>query len=105
LQVRRNMSCHIGSRWLTNSRAKRIKCDEEKPTCGRCARSGSDCAGYEPPVSSKSSNLFLTFAIAGKGPPSRTVPGFVPSVLRDSSFSRGDKDLLLLGRQRYMSIQ
>jgi hypothetical protein len=85
-------------------RAKKIKCDEAKPFCSRCVRSGWECSGYQPSVGSKSSNLFLTFAIAGKGPPSRTLPGFIPSVLRGSSSSRGDKGLLLLGRQRYVSL-
>jgi hypothetical protein len=86
-----------------SGRAKKIKCDEEKPSCCRCIRLGLACSGYDASVSLKSSNLFLTFAIAGPGPPSRTVPGFVPSVLKDSSSSRGEKDLLLLGRQRYRS--
>ncbi|OAL35021.1 hypothetical protein AYO20_05736 [Fonsecaea nubica] len=28
---------------------RRIKCDEEKPTCQRCIRSGKVCLGYDPP--------------------------------------------------------
>lgn len=32
----------------TRSRQRRIKCDEERPSCLRCQRSGRICAGYPP---------------------------------------------------------
>ncbi|KAK3386880.1 hypothetical protein B0H63DRAFT_141793 [Podospora didyma] len=36
------------SRGCLTCRARRIKCDEGKPTCKRCEKSGRECAGYRP---------------------------------------------------------
>ncbi|KAL2133441.1 hypothetical protein VTI74DRAFT_2327 [Chaetomium olivicolor] len=36
------------SRGCRTCRARRIKCDEGKPTCMRCARSKRECGGYRP---------------------------------------------------------
>jgi len=40
------------------TRARRVKCDEEKPTCLRCARSGRICEGY--PERAPSNSLVLS---------------------------------------------
>lgn len=39
------------SRGLTNlgGRKRKVKCDEAKPTCDRCANTGRTCDGYAPP--------------------------------------------------------
>ncbi|KAK4164966.1 putative transcriptional regulatory protein [Cladorrhinum sp. PSN259] len=36
------------SRGCRTCRARRIKCDEGKPTCQRCAKSKRECGGYRP---------------------------------------------------------
>lgn len=36
------------SRGCRTCRQRRIKCDEEKPTCKRCEKSRRDCGGYRP---------------------------------------------------------
>lgn len=48
-------TCKYACHWLqpsilqsNYSRARRIKCDETKPTCVRCQRSGKHCEGYRP---------------------------------------------------------
>ncbi|OTA99652.1 hypothetical protein M426DRAFT_253954 [Hypoxylon sp. CI-4A] len=54
---------------------RRVKCDERKPLCGRCEKSGYECAGYQDP-NLKSSN---------ESPrPTRKPAGL--SVLRPKSF-------------------
>ncbi|KAI1390751.1 uncharacterized protein F4822DRAFT_162687 [Hypoxylon trugodes] len=39
----------------TTCKVRRVKCDEKKPCCSRCERSGYTCAGYEEPGPKRSS--------------------------------------------------
>lgn len=36
-------------------KARKVKCDEQKPECGRCSTSGRRCEGYSPSPSSSTS--------------------------------------------------
>ncbi|KAK7926942.1 Transcriptional regulatory protein moc3, partial [Apiospora marii] len=46
--------------WSTPSRARKVKCDEARPACSRCRKSGRDCGGYEvPPTGSISWSRLL----------------------------------------------
>ncbi|KAI3339754.1 hypothetical protein F4824DRAFT_507994 [Ustulina deusta] len=49
---------------------RRVKCDEAKPTCARCAKSGHGCAGYEA-----SSGTVRKGAAAADGMRDATTPG------------------------------
>jgi hypothetical protein len=33
---------------IISSRSRRVKCDEQKPSCARCIRAGRECKGYPP---------------------------------------------------------
>ncbi|TGJ83485.1 hypothetical protein E0Z10_g5276 [Xylaria hypoxylon] len=52
---RRAMHAKARTGCLTCKR-RRVKCDETKPTCARCIKSGHMCAGYEDCVTAQSSN-------------------------------------------------
>ena len=41
--VPRSLGCSL-------CRKRRVKCDEQKPTCGNCQKYGVDCPGYEKDV-------------------------------------------------------
>ncbi|KAI0896014.1 hypothetical protein F4806DRAFT_49118 [Annulohypoxylon nitens] len=54
---------------------RRVKCDERKPSCGRCEKSGFPCAGYEDPNPRR-----------GKEPPSaKSRRSIGPAALRPKS--------------------
>ncbi|KAK7724849.1 hypothetical protein SLS57_004120 [Botryosphaeria dothidea] len=53
----RSSGCHT-------CRARHIKCDERKPTCLRCEKSGYTCQGYKKPIH------FLIHTAAGPSPSS-----------------------------------
>lgn len=63
-----------------SSRIRRVKCDEQKPSCARCIRAGRECKGYPPPAKDSHShngglslNLPIkAYSIPFKVPGSRT---------------------------------
>lgn len=60
-------------------RARKVKCDEARPHCSRCQKSGQNCAGYrDPPVGSLSWSRLL-----------RTRPSILPSSTATSDDLRG----------------
>lgn len=56
---------HITNR-RTRFRARRIKCDEAKPACHRCVKSGHMCRGYSIAAPSKNAPVRFTVAIEPK---------------------------------------
>ncbi len=59
-------------------RIRRVKCDETKPQCKRCAQSGRICDGYVPPSAEGLSRRALTAAVralAAPGPACRILAG------------------------------
>ncbi|OJD35218.1 transposase tc1-like protein [Diplodia corticola] len=62
----RSSGCHT-------CRARHIKCDERKPTCRRCEKSGYTCQGYEKPIH------FLIHTAAGQSSSSTSSAGATPS--------------------------
>ncbi|OAQ98006.1 hypothetical protein LLEC1_04401 [Akanthomyces lecanii] len=48
----------------TNCKKRRIKCDEQRPECTQCIRSGKTCVGYPPP--SRNSRPAMEIRIAPK---------------------------------------
>ncbi|KAK0640208.1 White-opaque regulator 1 [Lasiodiplodia hormozganensis] len=62
----RSSGCHT-------CRARHIKCDERKPTCRRCEKSGYTCQGYEKPIH------FLIHTAAGQSSSSSSSAAATPS--------------------------
>jgi hypothetical protein len=46
-------------------RLRRVKCDEGKPTCARCARSGKSCSGYPGRESPDASAVEISYLARG----------------------------------------
>jgi hypothetical protein len=71
-------------------RIRRVKCDETKPDCLRCIRTGRKCDGYASslPISEASvtdnSNRYPPFAPRNRPPPSNLTQSMSSIVLRDS---------------------
>lgn len=66
---------------LTLARSRHVKCDEAKPSCNRCGKSGRQCEGYAPPTKPRKSPDQLT--IINYVAPSRSVSPFPPADPRE----------------------
>ncbi|KAK3391163.1 hypothetical protein B0H63DRAFT_132810 [Podospora didyma] len=68
---------------------RHVKCDERKPTCQRCEKTGVDCGGYVPKPESKSGNKraprsAIHIRGLGNGRPLQVIrPALVPSSFVD----------------------
>jgi hypothetical protein len=69
---------------VTACRTRRVKCDETRPECVRCQKSGRNCDGY---------------AVGVKGPPGPLAPRSESPVLQAHHQSLGGKK-----NRHYMSL-
>ncbi|KAH8895781.1 hypothetical protein GQ53DRAFT_853962 [Thozetella sp. PMI_491] len=59
------MGRHSTSGYCLTCRARRVKCDRERPSCQRCLRSGHSCRGYEPENQLRMHNLSVSTDAGG----------------------------------------
>ena len=68
----------------TSPRARRVKCDEGRPSCSRCITSKRVCDGYTPGTSSSSSSSTPSRLARGR-PASTLAPAPVPAAAPSAS--------------------
>ncbi|KAK4167381.1 hypothetical protein QBC43DRAFT_311707 [Cladorrhinum sp. PSN259] len=78
-----------------NCKRRRIKCQETKPCCGNCVKTGLECT-YPPPPSSSysSSSLSSAYSRSTNNPAAQAPPA--ASLLNEPSGSGGEKQFTLL---------
>ncbi|KAH7069490.1 hypothetical protein FB567DRAFT_456611 [Paraphoma chrysanthemicola] len=89
------------SKGCQNCRARKIKCDQKRPSCSQCKRAGRDCQGYRDPLSMMFKNESEVVAkkaekryekLAKQKPPSKKDP---PTPTTDCSKWSLDQDRLM----------
>ncbi|CAJ2507554.1 Uu.00g087400.m01.CDS01 [Anthostomella pinea] len=69
---------HVKARTgCTTCKNRRVKCDERKPHCARCEKSGNQCAGYEDPNDRRKDTVVVPAL-----PCKRAAAATAPSILR-----------------------